>query len=203
MKLYYMPGACPLATHIVLEWIGEPYETRAVERKALKEPEFLALNPVGSVPVFVDGDLVLTQSSAILEYLAEKYPQAGLMPEDIHARAETRRWMGFVHSDLHKSFGLAFGKAAFSSESAVQDAIAAGGIAKARQLFAIIDKQLNGKDWITGTRSIVDPYLYTIIRWADALKVDLSDLPNVVAFRDRMNSDAAVKAALQAEGLQA
>lgn len=202
MKLYYMPGACPLATHIVLEWIGQPYETQAVSRKELKQPEFLALNPVGSVPVLVDGDLVLTQSAAILEYLAEKHPEAALMPDSIPQRAETRRWLGFVNADLHKAFGLAFGKAGFSSDSTVQDAIAAGGIAKALELFGILDKHLEGRQWVTGTRSIVDPYLYTIIRWADVLKVDLSSLANIVAFRDRMNADAGVKAALQAEGLQ-
>src|SRR5690606_28966645 len=77
VKLYYMPGACPLATHITLEWIGQPYEIQAVPREDLKKPEFLALNPVGSVPVLTDGDLVLTQSVAILEYLAEKHPEAG------------------------------------------------------------------------------------------------------------------------------
>src|SRR5690606_4959730 len=96
MKLYYMPGAGPRATHIVLEWIGQPYETEAVPRDKLKQPEFLALNPVGSVPVFTDGDLVLTQSAAILEYLAEKYPEANLMPDTLAGRAETRRWLGFV-----------------------------------------------------------------------------------------------------------
>lgn len=61
MKLYYLPGACSLATHIVLEWIGAPYETVKLERAALKSPEFLALNPSVAVPVLVDGDLVLTQ----------------------------------------------------------------------------------------------------------------------------------------------
>src|SRR5690554_1710311 len=121
MKLYYMAGACPLASHIALEWIGQPYETQAVARNALKEPEFLALNPAGSVPVLTDGDLVLTQSAAILEYLAEKHPEAGLMPQDIRARAETRRWLGFVNADLHKSFGLVFGKGAFSSDAACQE----------------------------------------------------------------------------------
>lgn len=202
MKLYYMPGACPLASHIVLEWIGRPYETQAVERKALKEPEFLALNPVGSVPVLTDGGLVLTQSAAILEYLAEKHPEAGLMPEGIEARAETRRWLGFVNADLHKAFGLVFGKGAYSTDATCQEQIAAGGIAKATQLFAIIDKQLAGRQWVTGTRSIVDPYLYTVTRWGHALKMDLSGFRNLQAFFDHMNADPGVKAALAAEGLE-
>lgn len=202
MKLYYMPGACPLATHIVLEWIGEPYETQAVPRNELKEPAFLALNPVGSVPVLTDGDLVLTQSAAILEYLAEKHPQVCLMPEDLASRAETRRWLGFVNADLHKAFGLIFGKGTFTTDATCQEQIAAGGITKAMQLFGIIDKQLEGKQWVTGTRSVVDPYLFTVIGWAHKLKLDLSALGNVQAFHDRMSADAGVQAAMRAQGLQ-
>lgn len=202
MKLYYMPGACPLASHIVLEWIGQPYETQVVSRKELKEPAFLALNPVGSVPVLTDDDLVLTQSMAILEYLAEKHPQAGLMPSTLAERADTRRWLGFVNADLHKAFGLVFGKGTFSSDAACQEQLAAGGIAKATQLFAIIDKQLEGRQWVTGSRSIVDPYLYTVTRWAHMLKMDLAGFRNLGAFFERMNADAGVKAALAAQGLQ-
>lgn len=202
MKLYYMPGACPLATHIVLEWAGQPYETQAVPRDKLKEPEFLALNPVGSVPVLTDGDLVLTQSAAILEYVAEKHPEAGLMPQDIKARAETRRWLGFVNADLHKSFGLVFGKAAYTSDTACQEQLVAGGKAQAMRLFGIIDKQLEGKQWVTGTRSVVDAYLYTVTRWALAVKMDLSGFSNLMAFFNRMNADAGVKAAVAAEGLE-
>lgn len=201
MKLYYMPGACPLATHIVLEWIGEPYEAQAVPRTELKQPEFLALNPVGSVPVLVDGDLVLTQSVAILEYLAEKYPKAGLMPQDLIGRAETRRWLGLVNADLHKAFGLVFGKAKYSNDSACQDQLAASGTAAAMQLFAILDKQLEGKEWVTGTRSIVDPYLYTVTSWAYKLGMDLSAFRNLQAFYSRMEADPGVQAARKAEGL--
>ena len=202
MKLYYMPGACPLASHIALEWIGQPYETEAVPRDQLKSPEFLALNPVGSVPVFKDGDFVLTQGSAILEYLAEKYPEAKLMPDTLEARAETRRWLAFVNADLHKAFSLVFGKASFTQDTACQDLLAAGGAAKASQLFAIIDKQLDGKKWVTGSRSVVDPYLYTITRWAQAIKLDLSEYKNLLAFFEHMNADAGVQAALKAQGLQ-
>jgi len=202
MKLYYMPGACPLASHIVLEWVGAKYELQAVPRDDLKKPEFLALNPVGSVPVLTDGDLVLTQGSAILEYVSEKHPEAGLMPTDIVERADTRRWLGFVHADLHKAFGLIFGKASFSNDPACQDQLAAGASTKAMQLFAIVDKQLQGKDWVTGKRSVVDPYLYTIVRWAHAVKMDLSGLTNLNAFHDRMAADPGVQAALKAQGLK-
>ncbi len=202
MKLYYMPGACPLATHIVLEWIGQPYEIEAVAREKLKQPEFLALNPVGSVPVLTDGDLVLTQSAAILEYLAEKHPETKLLPDTIEARAETRRWLGFVNADLHKTFGVVFGKASFVSDTSCQEQLAAGGKAKAAQLFAIIDKQLEGKEWVTGSRSVVDPYLYTVTRWAHAVKLDLSGLRNLHAFFEHMNADAGVQAALKAQGLE-
>ena len=202
MKLYYMPGACPLATHIVLEWIGQPYEVEAVPRDKLKSPEFLALNPVGSVPVFKDGNMVLTQGSAILEYLAEKHPETKLMPEGIEARADTRRWLAFVNADLHKAFSLIFGKASYTSDPAAQELLVAGGTAKAAQLFAIIDQQLEGKEWVTGTRSVVDPYLYTITRWARSIKMDLSPYPNLLSFFERMNADAGVQAALKAQGLQ-
>jgi glutathione S-transferase len=74
MKLYYFPGACALADHIVLEWMGAPYGTVKLDRAALKSPEFLALNPRAAVPVLVDGDFTLTQNAAILCYLAERYP---------------------------------------------------------------------------------------------------------------------------------
>ena len=202
MKLYYMPGACPLATHIVLEWIGQPYQTQVVPRNELKEPAFLALNPVGSVPVLVDGELILTQSAAILEYLAEKHPEAGLLPDDIIERAEMRRWLGFVNADLHKAFGLVFVKSGYSNDEACQEQLAAAGKAKAAQLFGIIDKQLEGKQWLTGKRSVVDPYLFTIIRWAHAQKVEMSGLKNVQSFFEHMNADAGVKAAIAAQGLQ-
>src|SRR5690606_27878152 len=89
MKLYYMPGACSLAAHIVLEWIGQPYDTRKLARDELKQPEFLQINPLGAVPALVDGDLALTQNAAILEYLAEQAPQP-VRGDPLGARQEHR-----------------------------------------------------------------------------------------------------------------
>ncbi|NGM88030.1 glutathione S-transferase family protein [Parapusillimonas sp. SGNA-6] len=201
MKLYYLPGACPLATHIVLEWIGKPYEIQEVKRDELKQPAYLALNPLGAVPTLVDGDLVLTQSAAILEYLADLNPQLGLVPEGLRERAETRRWLGFCNSDLHRTFGLLFSLPAYSDDPAVQQQIGDKTAAKLVQLFSVANKQLEGRQWLTGVRSVADPYLYVLLRWAKAKKLKIDDMKNLQAFRAHMEADPGVQVALKAEGL--
>src|SRR3546814_20781592 len=105
MKLYYSPGACSLADHIVLEWIGKPYEAIRVSRDDRKSPEFLRLNPAGAVPVLQDGDWVLTQNMAILNFLADSFPEAWLGGDGTpRRRAEVNRWLAFVSSDVHTAF---------------------------------------------------------------------------------------------------
>lgn len=201
MKLYYMTGACPLVTQIVLEWMGLPYEAESVERDALKKPEFLKLNPVGSVPVLVDGDLVLTQSVAILEYLNELHPSAGLHGANAVERAEVRRWLNFANSDLHRTFSMIFGPQAYSDDADVQKLLVQKASERVRFLFGIIDKQLEGKEWLTGKRSIADPYVYVVNRWARAKEVDLSGMNNLDRFFERLDADPGVRAALKKQGL--
>lgn len=201
MKLYYLPSACSLASHIVLQWIGKPYETQAVGRDELKQPSYLALNPLGAVPVLVDGDFVLTQSAAILEYLAELHPEAALMPDTLRGRAETRRWLGFCNADLHRTFANIFAVGYYTDNADFQHQLVSKTAAKLVQMFGIIDKQLEGKEWVTGQRSIVDPYLYTILRWAHSKNVDIANMKNLQAFHNRMNADAGVQAALKEQGL--
>ncbi|MBV6303471.1 glutathione S-transferase N-terminal domain-containing protein [Candidimonas humi] len=202
MKLYYLPGACPLATQIVLEWTATPYELQAVSRSEIKEPAYLALNPLGSVPVLVDGDFVLTQSAATLEYVADLHPKAGLVGDTPRQRAETHRWLGFCNSDLHRTFSLVFGPAAYADSDAGQKELAEKASARVVFLFSVVDKQLAGRDWLTGLRSIADPYLYTITRWAKAKKLDIGGLANLQAHYDRLHADAGVQAALKKQGLE-
>ena len=95
MKLYYMPGACSLADHIVLEWIGASYETVRMTHAGIKAPEYLAINEGGTVPLLVDGDFFLTENVAILTYLADLYPDAQLIGDGTpRGRAEVMRWLG-------------------------------------------------------------------------------------------------------------
>ncbi|OZI75732.1 glutathione S-transferase family protein [Bordetella genomosp. 2] len=203
MKLYYMPGACSLAAHIVLEWIGQPYDTRKLARDELKQPEFLQINPLGAVPALVDGDLALTQNAAILEYLAEQAPQLKLLGDgSARSRAEVRRWLGFINSDLHRTFSLLFGAQRFLSDEAAQDELRASAAAMLSKQFGLLDRQLAGQDYLAGTApSIADPYLYVVTRWARAKNIDLSGMDNLAAFFDRMERDPGVQAALKAEGL--
>ncbi len=202
MKLYYFPGACPLAAHIVLEWIGKPYETCRLTREETKQPEYLALNPVGAVPTLVDGDFVLTQSVAILEYLAELNPEAGLLGETPRERAETRRWLGFCNADLHRTFALVFGALFFGAgDEGMAKVLKGQATEKLQGLFTVANRRLEGRDWLTGQRSLADPYLYTLLRWADMLGVELPGMSELRRFQSRMQADPGVRAALEAQGL--
>ena len=202
MKLYTSPGACSLADHIALQWTGAPFEAQVVSREQRRQPDFLALNPDGAVPVLQNGDWVLTQNAAILNYIADKFPEAKLggdgSPE---SRAEVNRWLAFVNSDLHPAFKPLFGPAAFIEDPAQFDSVKAAARRRVRGLFESADRQLTGRQWMAGFRSFADPYLYVTLRWAGRCGIDLSDLQALAAFQARMEADPGVRHVLKAEGL--
>ena len=201
MKLYTSPGACSLADHIALQWTGAPYEAQIVSREQRATPEFRVLNPAGAVPVLQNGDWVLTQNSAILNYIADKFPTAKLGGDGTpEGRAEVNRWLGFLNADVHPAFHPLFGSvAALGSEAEAKAKDAAN--QKLRGYFERADAQLAGKDWLTGSRSIADPYLFVVTQWAKKLGIDLAGLDNLAAFDKRMATDPGVQAAMKAEGL--
>ncbi len=202
MKLYTKPGACSTADHIALEWTGQPFEYEILDKDSMKAPAYLAINPTGAVPAVVDGDFVLTQNAAIMGYIADTYPEAGLAGDgSARQRGEAARWLAFVNSDLHPAFKPLFGPAAFIEDEAQYDAVKATARKRVRSLFEAADKQLADKQWLAGFRSFADPYLYITMRWADGLGIDLGGLANLAAFRQRMDADPGVQKALKDEGL--
>lgn len=201
MKLYTKPGACSLSDHIVLEWIGKPFDVKVMTAPELKEPEYLAINPAGAVPAITDGDWALTQNAAILNYLADTNPDSGLGGNNPVERAETNRWLAFLNADVHPAFHPIFGSTAFLEDEAVIEKTKAHARRKLRGLFERADRQLDGRHWLTGTRSIADPYLYVTLRWAEKTGVDLAGLEHLAAFRQRMDADEGVRRALKTEGL--
>lgn len=202
MKLYTLPGACSLAPHIALEWIGKPYEAEIVARDALKS-SYLRINPAGSVPALEldDGD-VLTQNVAILEYLADSNPEAGLIGSTLRERAETLRWLAHINSDVHKWFAPIFGPGQYADDEAGQALVQSKAKQILRGLYEALDTHLKGREWLANDRrSIADPYLFVTLRWARGKGVDLSGLDNLARFMDRLRADAGVQAAMKAEGL--
>lgn len=203
MKLYYSPGACSLADHIVLEWIGRPYEAIKVTREDRKTPEYLAINPAGAVPALEHDGWVLTQNAAILNYLADLHPEAGLGGDgSARGRAEVNKWLAFANSDVHPSFHPIFGSTAYLEDPALIDRSKDAARAKLRGLFERADAQLRARDWIAGdARSIADPYLFVTLRWARGTGVDLSGLDGLAGYFDRFLADPGVQKVMREEGL--
>ena len=207
MKLYTKPGACSTADHIALQWSGQPFQVEVMNAKTVKEPAYLAINPSGAVPAITDdgadgGTFVLTQNAAIMGYIADKSPDAGLLGDgSAQQRAMASKWLAFCNSDLHPAFSPLFAPGVFISDAAQYDAVKDSARKRIRKNFEIANTALEGKQWLAGFRSVADPYLYVTLRWADAMKLDMSELSNLAAFKQRMQADPGVQAALKAEGL--
>lgn len=199
MKLYYTPGTCAMADYIALEWAGVPFEAQHVAREDWKSPAFLALNPLGAVPVLEDDDWVLTQNAAILGYIADCAPQAGLAGDTPRERAETQRWLSFLNSDVHPTFHPLFGATRWLEDKALETRSKELARRKLRTQFELLDRQLEGRDWLTGQRSIADPYLFVVLRWAHRFELDLSSLDHLARFFERIQQDPGVVRALAAE----
>jgi glutathione S-transferase len=198
IRLYFTPGTCALADHIALEWIGKPYDAQLVTREQRKEPAYLKVNPAGAVPSLdVDG-WILTQNVAILSYLADRFPEAKLGGDGtIESRAVVNQWLSIVNSDVHPLFKPFFGSIDYLSDPAEIERIRDNNRGLLRSWFERIDAQLAGKDYVVGDRSIVDPYLYVVLRWSKAARIDLEGLDNLHAFFVRMHEDPGVKRALE------
>ena len=202
--LYYAPGACSLSVHIVLEWLGEPYEAI---RSNPSDPSYLAVNPAGQVPSLrTDGGDILTQCSAVLGYLAHTHPDARLGGNQSPlGQAKLGRWSAFFTGDVHPAFFPIFMPQRYTTaeDQASLDAVKAAGIALVRKRLALLDEHMQGRSTIVGTRmSYVDAYSVPMIRWATAmLPGGLDDFAAVRMHHEAMLADAGVRRAMMEEGL--
>lgn len=200
MRLYYFPGACSLADHIVLLWTGIDHTSVRMNRDSMRSNEYLALSPGGTVPVLVDGDFTLTENAAILGYLAEQKSEAQLMGDGTsRGRAEVARWLAFLNSDVHGAFKPIFSPSRFLEDETLAAALAKCARARVRTYLRRLDEQLAGKDWLVGTRSIADPYLFVMLRWAGRKGIPLDEFTNLSRFLQRMHADQGVQAAIMDE----
>ena len=193
MKFYMLSGACSIVGNVALEWAGAEFELVKLDFAATKTPEFLAKNPQGSVPFLEDGDFTLSQNTAILQYIADKYPQAHLFGKgNAEQQAKAHQWLGMVNADIHSKFSILFGPQRFAESEAAQAEVVAAAKKLLQGLFAAVDTHLNGRKYLADELTIADVYLLVVPNWAAYKEVDLSACKNLQALHARVVADAAV-----------
>jgi glutathione S-transferase len=200
MKLYYSPGACSLSPHIVANEAGIPLELAKVDvqsKTIAREGDYWHVNPKGYVPALeLEDGQVLTEGPAIVQFLADRAPNSGLAPANgTFERVRLQEILNYLTSEIHKSYSPLF-------RPDVLPAVREERLAYLAKRYALVDKQLEGRRYLLGDRfTVADAYLFTLTRWARAVKLDLSGFPNLEAFQKRVGSRKAVVEAMRAEGL--
>jgi glutathione S-transferase len=204
--LYYSPGACSLAPHVLLEEIGLPHSLAlvSVADDATQSPAFRAINPKGRVPVLAEGDWILTEVPAILAWLAQQAPERGLWPEEAAALARTLEWFNWLSGTLHAvAFGALWRPRRFLAEEAGFEALGRQARTNVDAGFAHVEARLRGRTWAVGDRyGCVDPYLLVFYRWGNRISVDMrGTYPAWTAQAEAVCARPAVQAALAREGI--
>jgi len=200
MQLYYAPGVCSLSPHIVARELGIPVELKKVNTKDKSIEgggDYWQVNGRGYVPALVlDNGEILTEGPAIVQYLADQKPEAGLAPRaGTFERYRLQEWLNFLTSEIHKTFSPLFRPSTPEQYKKVaKENLAAR--------FDWLDKQLAGKDYLMGKQfTIADAYAFVLLGWTWPLQIDLAKWPNLAAFHKRVGARPKVQEALQAEGL--
>jgi glutathione S-transferase len=200
LKLYTAPGTCALASHIALAEVGADYTVEKLDFKTNQQnsPDYLEINPKGRVPSLVMDRGILTETPAMLAYIAQAYPQAKLAPlDDPFAFAQVQSFNSYLCATVHVAHAHKMRGSRWANEESsfadmkrkIPETVGAG--------FALIENKMLKGPWVMGEQyTICDPYLYTIATWLEGDGVDMVKLPKVADHRQRMAGRAAVKKAL-------
>ncbi|MDR3606223.1 MAG: glutathione S-transferase family protein [Oligoflexia bacterium] len=206
MKLFYSSGACSSSCHIGMEEAGLSYQGIMVDwdNPDANLAELERLNPLGVAPVLVsDQGKVLTQNTAILEYIADLKPSSHLLAEKgTWERVETMSWLSFAASDFHKSFIPLFRADAMTSSPAAREDIKKFAIQDVKNNLAHLDRNLVGKDYITGKNfTVADAYIFVVTGWCKWMDIKIDEFKNLGAYMNRVYQRPAVQKVLKSEGL--
>jgi len=208
MKLYFSPGTCALASHIVLAWIGKPYTIHKVSKEQRKEPWFLEINPAGAVPVIEEDDgWILTQNSAILNYLADKHPEASLAPPLRTAeRAHCYKWLMWGTNTLQAMLMHYFYPERMVDEGDADAAMQVNRRAEARVglMLDLLDAQVasHGGEWMLASgHSVVDPFMFMLCRWTRGFARPARSRAHLGPYLQRILERPAVQRMLAAENI--
>jgi glutathione S-transferase len=200
VKLYYLPSACSMSPHIVANELGLSIELVKIDPKTKRTQhgeDFFAINPKGYVPALqLDDGSVLTEGTAIVQYLSDLKPDAQLAPANgSMARYRLQEMLGYINSEIHKTYTPLF-------DSATSDDLRAERKAYLCKRYAVIEAALARTPFLLGQQfTIADAYLFVVTRWSEFVKLDLSPFPNLLAFQARIAARPAVQAAMTREQL--
>jgi glutathione S-transferase len=184
LTLYFSPGSSAMATHIALHEVGVPFEAKltSLHQDAHHAPEYLAINPEAKVPTLVIDGRPLTEVAATLWYLARRYPEAGLLPQqgDVEAEARVISWMSFIASTIHPARRI--------------------GLERWREVFVLAEQRLGRHDWTVERYSIADIHLFRLFwRYVDTVHPDPGTFPGLTAHYQRMMARPAVTRTIEVE----
>src|SRR6267154_1212808 len=200
MKLYYFTGACSLSPHIVALEAGLTITMVKIDAKTKKTEtgaDYLAVNSKGAVPALqFDDGRVLTEGPAIVQYLADQKPESGLAPRaGTFERYQLMEILNYITSEVHKGYSPLFNPKISADWKA-------SALANLGKKFDWLSGFLGSKTFLMGTTfTVADAYLYTVLRWSEAVGIDLGKWPVLGAYRARVGQRPAVQEALKAEGL--
>lgn len=198
MKLFYAPGACSQAAHILLHETELPHESETVDLRGKRTEsgaDYLTINPKGAVPALQVGDELLTENGAILQYIGDKAGNDTLLPGAGMERYRVIEMLAYLGSDVHKSFSPLFNPSlGDDARQGWKDAVG--------KKFDYLEGKLDGQDYLLGPlMTVADPYLFAMLGWTGKLGIDLARWPNLTAFRKRMEERPTVQTVMRAEGL--
>ena len=186
LTLYYAPGACSLAAHIVLEESGEKYEARPIDlsKGEQRSPAYLKINPQGRVPaLLLDNGEPLSENTAILPYLGKRF---GLWPTDAAAEAKALSLIGFFATNVHPAHAHVGRPERYTADSSAFPAIKEMGLKTFHTYLKQIDGMLAGREWLSDRYSVLDPYAFVFYTWGVRRELPMAELKNYSAHKDRV-----------------
>lgn len=199
LALYYGPGACSMASHIVLEESGEKYEPKKMNlaKGEQRTDEYLKKNPLGRVPLLqLDNGEHLAENTAILPYLGKRF---GLWPTDGMAEAKALSKIGFFASSVHPAHGHVGRPERYTADESALPGIKEMGLKTFHGYLTQIDGMLAGREWLSDKYSVLDPYALVFYAWGLRRELPMAELKNYTAFKDRMAQRPAVQRVLEDE----
>ena len=202
LTLFYGPGACSMAAHIVLEESGEKYQAQRMDlsKGEQKTAEYLRIHPLGRVPALkLDDGSPLTENTAILPYLGKRF---GLWPTDPIKEAQALSIIGFFASSVHPAHGHIGRPERYTTDAAAHSGIQAMGKRTFHEYLTQIDAMYAGREWLSDKYSVLDPYAFVFYTWGVKRGLPMAELKNYTALKDRMLNRPAVQRVVADEGVK-